>query len=183
MSWTNLNRNKTCLLSLVFSLLFVATTWAESSRTIVLKDGSHIKGNILSLSDHIYMIETLTMGKIEVHEENILSILSSESGIEAPSGNGQGQNFQAQMGQMQQNILQNPEMMTAIMGLAQDPEIMAILNDPQLLNDIMNSNVQGLENNPKVQELMNHPKMQGVIDKATQQKIIPPQPTTVPSDL
>ena len=155
-------------------LLMPCYALADSARTIVLKDGSQLKGNVIAFANGVYTIETLHLGQVQIHEDKIVSITSQGYAAQNPTP----KTVQQEMLNMQQNLMSDPDIANDIMNLSQDEEILNLMNDPELMNDIMNFNTEKLQNNPKLQQLMQNPKMQQIMNKASQ-KI----PATLPSSV
>lgn len=140
-------------------------------RTIILQDGSQLQGKVIGFEKGIYTLETLHLGRIQLHEDKITSITSPGFSAQATSP----QRFQQEMLSVQQNIMSDPGMVNDIMSLSQDEEILSLLNDPELMQDVMNFNMEKLKNNPKLLQLMQNPKMQQLMNKASQK-----MPATLP---
>jgi hypothetical protein len=161
----------TCLLALTF--LSAANVFAEGEKVITLKDGTRVNGRIVALDHGQYVIESGALGQLKVNEDNIVSIANPNIPAMANTQTGQSQpenqlppeQLKKEMGQMQAQIMANPDIMKEIEALAQDPQILYLLNDPALLQAAQNKDPQAMQANPRVYELMNTPKMQELIRK------------------
>ncbi len=169
------------LLLIAFSIL-CSPVYAQSTKTITLKDGSVLKGTLVELKDNVYTIQTSHLGQVQINESDILSINSGDAPVAASqnftlptSSNSQ---LTAKMQQMQQNIMSNPEMMQQIMQLVGDEEIQNLLKDPQLSQDIMHMDPEQIQNNEKVKALMENPKFRAVTEKIKQS--FSPSPSSSP---
>lgn len=163
---------------LIFCItLSLATTsaWAEG-KTIALKDGSVIKGKVVSLQDGVYTVETQSFGTMFLSESDIVSISSrplsqqvqnlNTSNNTAPIGTSMGSaGFASQMQTMQASLMSNPQIMGEIQNLMEDPEIMKAFSDPSFVNAAMKHDVQALENDPNTQKLLDNPKMRALVEK------------------
>ncbi|MDP8265259.1 MAG: hypothetical protein P9M12_07295 [Candidatus Aceula lacicola] len=150
-------------LFLISTLFICHFSYAQNLKTIELKDGSQIKGNVLSLNNGIYSVET-SFGAIQVEEKNILNISSENSFPQA-----QSQKIgKDQMMEYQQQLLGDPQVLSGIQTIAQDPEIQAAFSDPEFAQAIMAQDLQKLQNSPKFKDLLKNPKMQKLINSAGQ---------------
>ena len=145
---------KLLLLSILFFVVFSFSplTFAQG-RTIKLKDGSTIHGEILSKEGNIYKIKTEALGTILVPEEGITSIEESEAPV-AP----------VEEKAYQQKILGDPQAMESVKALAGDQEVVAILSDPRLRDAIARHDFQYLQTNEKFIKFMNNPTVQKIIN-------------------
>ena len=149
---------------LISTLFICQTSYAQNLKTITLKDGSQIKGNILSLNNGTYSVKT-SFGAIQVEENNIVTI-SSEGGS-LPQSQSPALS-QGQMMEYQQQILGNPEVLSEIQTIAQDPEIQTAFSDPEFAQAVMAQDLQKLQSSTKFKKLLENPKMQKLINSAGQ---------------
>ena len=154
---------------IIFTLFLISTlsicqnSYAQNLKTIKLKDGSQIKGNISSLNNGVYSVET-SFGAIEVAENNIVNIASEGCSLQPQSKPKQ----ENQMMEYEQKFLNNPQMMSELRTIAQDPEILSAFSDPEFAQAAANRDFQKIQNNPKFKELLRNPKMQKLINSASQ---------------
>ena len=168
---------KLSILTLLFLLNLAATGIADSVKTISLKDGSILKGKIIEFKNSKYKVETSNVGTLEIKDDDIVAITTGD--VPTPTVNTSNNaasttplsGFQSQMQQFQNQLMGNPNAMSGIMGLANDPSITAILSDPSISKDIMSYDPEKIQNNPKIQELMQNPKMQELINSLSQQMV------------
>jgi hypothetical protein len=151
-------------------------------QTITFQDGTTVKGRLIGINSDSYTIETKSLGKINVRASDIKSI-TADLGTSAPSLATPTQTITAnqgpaagQMAQMQQQLLQDPQINANIQGILQDAEIMNLLKDEKLMQAVLTRDPQQLQNNPNVQLLMQNPKMQSLMEQV-RQKIAPQQPS------
>ena len=152
-------------------------TAAQSSTSsqikyVTLNDGTQLKGRLISMTDGVYVFETTSLGRINIHESSIVNISSSPAQTQN-NASAQEQTDPAQIRQqaaaMQQKLATDPEIMKEISSLAQDPELMQIISDPELMKAAMSSDVEGIKNNPKTQLLLNNEKIKSLIQKISNQ--------------
>lgn len=151
----------------ILAASFLLTSIA-SAATLTLHDGSVIRGNIRSLQNDVYTIETDVLGTVQVRKQDIRSIdLSDESRSSnaAPAAPRAPAPGQADIEAMQQRLLQTPDLFSLIQSLQNDPEIQAVMSDPEVMNAVASGDIATLMNHPKVIELSRNPKMRAVIDQ------------------
>ena len=136
---------------------------AQSAKIITLKDGSVVKGNVLQLTDGVYTLETDNLGKVTVPESDVMSITSISEG--APAQDTAGASLKGQVQEMQTSLLSDPEVMTEIQNIMQDPEIRGVLSDPAFMNAIMSHDPNQIKQNEKTQYLLQNPKFQSLMEK------------------
>ncbi len=169
-----------CLVAFIF-IASAATLFAQPSpqssdqvsqnlKTIILKDGTKIKGKLVGVQDNMYSIETTHFGRINVADRDVESI--SNTGIQpistseaSASPSNPSQPLKGQATALQQQMMADPEVMSSIQGLTQDPKFMEILKDPDFVNTIMSYDPEKIKNNPKVQMLLQDPKMQQLMQR------------------
>jgi hypothetical protein len=172
-----MHQTKTIVLSFVLSAVFFIPQGFAETKTITLKDGSVIKGELVSFTNGTYTVKTANLGDLQLPESNVVSVASASFApvqqapqqampTQAPMGAG---NFSSQVSAMQNQIMANPNSMAAIQAMAEDPEIMAMLSDPafvqQLTAAMQGQNVEAVASDPRIQKLMANPKMQALIQQ------------------
>jgi hypothetical protein len=140
--------------SLLFVLFVSSPLHAAAPSTITLRDGSAITGEVVSLNDGVYTIKSATLGTITVKESDVRSLTK---GAAAPDP--------GQMGALQERMTSDPDTMSTLTALQDDPELKAVLNDPEVLNALQSGNVDALLSNPKVAHLADDPKVQEITKK------------------
>ena len=177
---------------------------AKPVQTILLKDGTVIKGKLIGvLEDEYYVIETPSMGKVKV----LISDLQGMSTDGRMPGNSspQAQQMQPstgnlpsaeqfsklgayggvsgeQMMQMQQSLMNDPEVMAGIQSLMQDPEVMKLIQNGNLLTDLLTMDPSQMQNNENLLKLMGNPNMQALMEKVQQKVHLPESnPNSSPS--
>ncbi|WP_052566994.1 leucyl aminopeptidase [Candidatus Magnetobacterium casense] len=63
---------------------------------------------------------------------------------------------------LQQEMLQNPDILNIVMSLKNDPDFQQVLNDPEIIRAINANDVAALSANPKFTRLMEHPKVREI---------------------
>ena len=170
----------------VFIALFLcAATFSfayQAEQVITLKDGSQIKGQLSGIENGIYTIKTPIIGDVHVAASDVASITTGGAPAAGVNQNNAGnaaalpptgapipitdQQIMAQ----QQKLMADPQAMSDLQQMAQDPEIMKALSDPALVQAVTTHDYQAIQNNPKMQELMSNPKMQALLQKMAAQQ-------------
>lgn len=162
-------------LCIALILSFGATADSE----ILLRDGSRIRGEILSLENGVYKIESRSLGTIELASSQIQAILSRSSevdinsfsapaagAISAPAaGSLPAAGAQSAMQSIQSALTSDPGMMRSIRELQNDPQMKAIISDPEIMKAIQNFDLQALAENPKIKALMANAKIKRIQQK------------------
>jgi len=143
-----------CLLT-ILSTFIGAVAYADSR--IEMLDGSTLNGNVVSYSNGYYVIESASLGRLEIDESTIRAI---EPGGPARRGSGYGEQIRS----IQQQISGSPVLVEMIMGLQSDPGLQAALSDPQFVQLILSGNLEALKNNPRFLEVLENPSIQAVVE-------------------
>ncbi|MCH8256562.1 MAG: hypothetical protein IIA75_01470 [Proteobacteria bacterium] len=135
--------------------------FAESE--IVLKDGSRIRGEVLSMQNGLYRIRTESMGTIQLRSREILSITSLGVSVPGDSpGTDTAASSQTAVDSIKSSIVNSPGVMSTITALQNDPQMKAILADPAIMRAVQNLDLQALGNHTKIKALMNNPKIKRI---------------------
>lgn len=133
---------------------------AVSAATITLRDGSVVHGEIRSVQDDAYTIETDTLGTVRVRKQDIRTIdYDHEPAAESSPG-------AADLQALQLRLMQSPNLLSAIQALQEDPDVQAVLSDPEIMSAIASGDYAALLDNPKIVALTRNPKMREIIDAA-----------------
>jgi hypothetical protein len=123
----------------------------------VLKDGSRIRGEIISVENGLYRIESDSMGTILLGGNQIQSIISAEE-----SGSQSAEGSLSQLQSIQSTIMSNPGIMGSIVELQNDPQMQAVLADPEVMKAIQSFDFEALARNPRIKALMNNPSVKRI---------------------
>lgn len=162
--------------SALLILLFVPSVFAASTKYITLKDGSVIKGELVSFDNGTYTVQTENLGLLQLPEGNVISVATGGAVAQAPVAASKPE-FAKNVSDMQSQIMADPQTMEAVQAMAEDPEIVAMISDPnfikKLTTAVSNDNVESVADDPRLQELMGNPKMKALVqqlqEKAPQQ--------------
>ena len=151
--------------SFVIATLLVSYVSA-SAETLVLRDGTVIHGEIETLQDDVYTVETDSLGTVRVRKQDIRTIDHSDSStIGSPVGSTRGSPpKQAELQTMQSRIMQSPNLLSRILGMQSDPDVQAVLADPEIMSALASGDYATLMNHPKIIALTSNTKVREVID-------------------
>jgi len=158
-------------MSCVLLLLILAHTplFAVTDQIITLKDGSKIKGEVVSLSSGIYTVHSPALGDVKVNASEIVSIAGSTNATQQNTPDmGQAQtdtSINQRIKSAQNQLLNDPQMMGELMEIMKDAELEPLLSDPDLVNKVLSNDVKAIESDPKAQELIKNPKMRALMDQ------------------
>ena len=140
-----------------------------SAATLTLNDGSVIQGEIETLQNDVYTVETDSLGTVRVRKQDVRSIdHSDDSPRSSPARsrtNGSPPD-QADLQAMQSRMMQNPNLFSMIEALQSDPEVQAVLSDPEIMSAVASGDFQTLMSHPKIIELTKNAQMREVIEAA-----------------
>ena len=133
--------------------------------TLVLKDGTVIHGEIKALQDDVYSVETDSLGTLRVPKQIVRTIdHGGEHATESPTSASSAE--QAELQAMQSSMMQNPNVLSMILSLQDDPQMQALLADPDIMSAIESGNYAALMNHPKIIALTSNAKVREVIEEA-----------------
>jgi len=149
-------------ITICFVLLLVSVplvTFSNEIMTIELTDGSVISGEVVSLIRGMYTIKSNDLGTLKIEESKIKVIRSN-----APSVKSVGQNTEIkdQMESMQAIMMNNPEVLSIILSLKDDPKFQAVLRDPDVMSAVQAGDIATLSKNSKFMSLLDDPRVQQI---------------------
>jgi hypothetical protein len=175
----------------LFFCLSLAPAWAVDVREIELRDGTVLRGEIVSLQNGTYTIRSQSLGDVKIAAANVRVIRfpsgptgPSAAGERAPAPAGAGEvqgernsadnlgkqgeapgrsdDVQRQVEEVQRSLAADDSTMQIITSLQNDPEVQAVLSDPQIMQAVEAGDVATLMANPKFLELLRNPKVQEI---------------------
>jgi hypothetical protein len=153
----------------MFAIASLMTVCGVSfAATIELRDGTVIKGEVVSLRDGVYTIETASAGTLHVRKYEVRSI--DESGKSA-TRSGVGSPPEASSPDIgaldvaKSRITEDPKVLAMVLALQNDPAVLAVLADPEITKAIAAGDYAALMNNPKIIALLNNQKVREIIDE------------------
>ena len=143
--------------------ILVTQAVAGELRVLELRDGSVITGEILSLKNGVYTLESDSLGTINIEASTIRAIRAHPSPQGAPpQANPQPQATDPPIGNLLQTMMGNPEIMELMSSLLQQADMQAVLSDPAILEAVRTNNFNALLANPKFMQLLNNPTVQDI---------------------
>ena len=145
----------------------LAFSAASFAATVVLRDGTVIQGDVTSLQDGVYSVETDSIGTIRVRKEEVRSIddgAKPASGTSAAVSIGGSSPGAPELDATTSRIMQDPKLLAAVLALQGDPDVLAVLADPDITKAMAAGDYDALLNNPKFAALMQNAKMREIID-------------------
>jgi hypothetical protein len=141
---------------------------SASPKIITLKDGTRVNGQITSVHDGTYTVQTSVFGVVSIREDDITSI-TTPGAPSATEGTGNtpnmGGDLSGQIQAIQARIMSNPDTMMEISQLLNDPQIVAATQDPNFVAAIQSGDSSAVQSSPYFQKLMNNPDMQRIINQ------------------
>jgi len=151
-------------ISFLFLLVILCgSLLASEVREIELTDGSVIHGEIVSFSGGLYTLKSSSLGTIQINESKIRVIRlkshgAAEEELASPSKTSISKEVQA----FQKLMINDKEIMDAILSLLNDPDFQEILQDPVIINAVNSGDIDTLISNPKFMKLLGNPKIQEI---------------------
>jgi len=152
---------------MIVTLMIVSHLFAGDTATIYFNDGSVLAGEIISINNGVYSIQTESMGLINVNKSKISTInFESRSKIspshsEKTGGTGNS-DVMEQAAVLSKTLMADEEIMKMIMELQNNPDFQAVLSDPEMMNAINTGDIDDLLSNPKFLKLMNNSTVESI---------------------
>lgn len=155
---------KLCIIFITLALsFFLGTTHAGEIKEVILKDGSIITGEVVSLSNGIYTVKSDILGIIKLEESKVRIIqekLSSGSATASSSSSTAGE-----VHSLQQKMMNDKEVMSLVQSLQNDPEFKKLLEDPAFMKAVNAGDVAALTADSRFVKLLNNPTVQEIQKK------------------
>ncbi len=132
-------------LTMIFSISLGVTIC--QAQELHLRDGTILKGKLLSYSNGNYVISSQTLGTVTIAESQVVTI------NQGPSGKGNIADPVA-LQQLQTEMLADQEVMQLLESLQNDPDVLNILQDPEIMDAIQRGDFDSLNGNQKLQKLL-----------------------------
>jgi hypothetical protein len=149
--------------SLILSFVF-SSAHAGELKEIILKDGSVLTGEVVSLTNGIYTITSESLGTIKLEESKVRAIqerASSPSLTTSPVNNITA----GEITSLQEKMVRDKEIMSMIQSLQNDPEFKKLLEDPKIMNAVNTGDVAALTADPRFMKLLSNPTVQKIQKK------------------
>jgi len=153
-------------------LLMVPMFAVAQTKVIELNDGRRFQGTIEFAGPDVVI--TTTAGKKVLAPTSALKSVRNTTATapaarSAPNRTPTPQLFPGTTGQtaqikgIQASIMSNPELLGAIMALADDPKLMATIQDPTLLKLLMSGDAKAIERHPGFKKIANDPRIRTIM--------------------
>jgi len=144
----------------------ICTAHAGEPAEIELVDGSVVYGEIVSLKNGVYTIDSDSMGSVKIGKSKIRVIRFRSQGMNMDvRENSQKTDKSSDIQDVQKSLLEDQDIFKIILSLQDDPKIQEILKDPETMRAVQSGDIQSLMSNPKFMELLNHPKFREINKK------------------
>lgn len=145
----------TALTAALLAWVMCSSAVLAADREIELKDGTRIRGEVVSMENGSYTIRSSALGTIKVGADQIKRIGQPQP---RSAGSAEGRGSQSDetgiVESLQSRIVNNSELMREILALQNDPQMRAVLSDPELMKAVQNFDMETLRNDPKIKALM-----------------------------
>ena len=161
------SRRATAIGLLCLGLLVTTALRADNSRIIELVDGSQIAGEIVLFEHGVYTIESDSLGRLHIPDSDIRVIRSRGQVASHPSSRpstGTDRLSAAGLSHYESQIVGDPQALSIVMSLQNDPDVLAVLNDPAVMQAIAVRDFDALQNNAKILKLENNPAIRQILD-------------------
>jgi hypothetical protein len=144
--------------------LFLGSAQAGEMKEIVLKDGSVLTGEVVSLANGMYTVRSDSLGTIKLEESKVRAIRERPA---APGGALASNNSAAAADatSLQEKMMSDQEIMSKIRSLQDDPEFQALLQDPKIMQAVNAGDVAALSADPRFMKLLNNPTVRDIQNK------------------
>jgi len=169
---------------IVIFLLFILASqgFASEPAEIVLRDGSVIRAEVISLQDGVYTLKSESLGTIIIEQSRIASIkmgsgMSPDRHASTPSSTRPEvasqtaePNVVGQINTMREVLMSDQSIMEKLSSLSNDPELMRVVQDPEIMKSVTSGDIKALMANDKFMQLLNDPKIQEISKKISPEK-------------
>lgn len=138
-------------------IFLAVSAWCTPVRAeemlIKLKDGITLRGEVVSMQNGVYKIQSKMLGEVAVCGSDVLSIAKVE---DTPATTADKKIIERQ-------ITSNPELMRSVQSLAREESVLEMFSDTDLKAAIMRQDVEYLKKNDKFVKFMNNAAVQGIV--------------------
>jgi len=168
---------------IVIFLLFILASqgFASEPAEIVLRDGSVIRAEVISLQEGVYTLKSESLGTIIIEQSRIASIkmgsgmspgMSPDRHASTPSSTTPEvasqtaeSNVVGQVNTMREVLMSDQSIMEKLSSLSNDPELMRVVQDPEIMKSVTSGDIKALMANDKFMQLLNNPNIQEISKK------------------
>ena len=157
---------------LIFCFIFIfgltLSAYCEQASRIELNDGSVIEGEVLSLDNGTYTLNSGSLGKVKIEASKIKRIetkTQNQSSAEKQIILTNPDLLKSGVSKVQQQIANNPEIMQTVNDLANDSDFQEAMKDPELVKAAKAQDINALMQNEKFMNLIKNPKVKEIESK------------------
>ena len=164
---------------IVIFLLFVLAGqgFASKPAEIILRDGSVIHAEVISLQDGVYTLKSKSLGTIIIEQSRIAGIkmgsgMSTDRRASTPSSitpqvapQTAEPDVIGQINTMREVLMSDQSIMDKLSSLSNDPELMRVVQDPEIMKSVISGDIKALMANDKFMQLLNDPNIQEISKK------------------
>jgi hypothetical protein len=153
----------------IYASLLVLCSAAATAQTatLYLNDGSSVVGEVRSLENGVYLIDGVSLGRLEILQETVQSIQYG-SGSAAMSDGVLSAQPALDATALGTSMMTNPAILSMLQSLKNDPQFQSVIADPEIQRAISSGDYLSLMANPKILELMNHSTVKAISDELQQ---------------
>jgi len=156
---------------LVFVLALNISGYCGQRSRIELTDGSVLNGEVVSLANGTYTINSASMGAIKINAAKVVKIeVLKDPLLNTPVySSAQLKDITPeQIDSYKQKIMSNPDNAAVINDLTANPQIQELAKDPTIVNAAKSGDVQTLISNKKFKDLLESPELEETAKKIKQ---------------
>jgi hypothetical protein len=144
--------------------LFLGSAQAGEVKEIVLKDGSVLTGEVVSLNNGIYTVKSDILGTIKLEESKVRAI-QERSASPGPALSSHSSATGGEVKSLQEKMMSDKEVMSLIQSLQNDPEFKKLMEDPKIMQAVNAGDVATLSADPRFMKLLNNPTVHEIQKK------------------
>ena len=149
--------------SILLALAMTGLAIAGEAGVVTLKDGSVIKGDILSIGNGYLQLKSGTLGTLKIRESRIDTIrFGGGPPAERPAASPAGNDMDARIQTLQQMMSNSPQIMELLEQLKTDPDFTNAMKDKELMKLMNAGDIQGLISSPAFMKLLGNSSVQSI---------------------
>ena len=157
--------------------IFAGQGFGSGPAEIVLRDGSVIRAEVISLQDGVYTLKSESLGTIIIEQSRIAGIkMGSSVSPDVHAGTPSSttpevasqtaeSNVIGQINTMREALMSDQSIMEKLSSLSNDPELMRVVQDPEIMKSVTSGDIKALIANDKFIQLLNNPSIQEISRK------------------
>ncbi len=156
---------KSCMICFALALgLFLGSAQAGEIKELVLKDGSVITGEVVSLNNGIYTVKSDILGTIKLEEAKVRAIQERSASPSATLATNSSTTT-GETKSLQEKMMSDKEVMSLIRSLQDDPDFKKLMEDPEFMKAVNAGDVAALSADPRFVKLLSNPTVREIQSK------------------